>query len=80
VRTLKVVIAVSAEALVISRFRASLMADERIFISYSTKDGVKAAAALRKGLKAKKHSVWQDRREGRFRRHHSGPAWRGRVW
>ena len=34
--------------------------NERIFISYSTKDGKPSADALRKKLKAKGFSVWQD--------------------
>ena len=33
---------------------------ERIFISYSTKDGKACADALREELEAKGFSVWQD--------------------
>ncbi len=36
------------------------MADERIFISYSTKDGAGTAATLRQDLEAENHYIWQD--------------------
>ena len=36
------------------------MSDERIFISYSTKDGADAAGALRDKLQKRSFSVWQD--------------------